>query len=157
MISHSYPYFLGAANEHFSCRKQFILPPLGARSKPSSGPSGSFLLFWLNYGKLSVPAALNISSCVTETISWQLFLDDLEPCLWRKQLYLFSVPYQPFISSVHVTDIFSGKKIKIRKVERANSSKALKSHKLSSAQVVQLRAVAKTLKKIFSKLFDNYQ
>lgn len=79
LISHSYPYFLGAANEHFSCRKQFILPPLGARSKPSSGPSGAFLLFWLNYGKLSVPAALSISSCVTETISWQLFLDDLEP------------------------------------------------------------------------------
>lgn len=39
LISRSSPCFLEAANEPFSCRKQFILPPLGAWSKPSSGPS----------------------------------------------------------------------------------------------------------------------
>lgn len=63
---------------HFSCEKQSILYPLGALSKPSWGPSGDLLLCLLNSGKLSVPAALKISSCITQTIFWQLFLGDLE-------------------------------------------------------------------------------
>lgn len=64
---------------HFSCEKQSILYPLGALSKPISGPSGAFLLFLLNSCKLSIPAALKISSCITQTIFWQQFLGDLEP------------------------------------------------------------------------------
>lgn len=79
LISLSYPYFLEAANERFSCREQFILPPLGAWSKPSSGPSGSFFPVLAEPWQVVCSRCSNTSSCVTETISWQLFLDDLEP------------------------------------------------------------------------------
>lgn len=103
LISPSYPYFLEAANEHFSCREQFILPPLGAWSKPSSGPSGSF------FPVLAELWQFVCSHCCEhlELCNWTNFLAAVSgwsgamQCLWRKQLYLCSAPHQPFISSKH--------------------------------------------------------